>query len=146
LRFRSPTSEPRNRLAADVYRTVRDGGALLVEAPTGSGKTLGTLFPALRAMGDGKTDRIVFLSSRTTGQAAAEASTELLQTSRAVRQVTVTAKAKICFMPEPVCDPELCPYARGYHDRNEAAVVELLALRTMSQRPSAVARASGLPI
>jgi Rad3-related DNA helicase len=143
LAFPFPDFRPAQRgLAADVYRTVRDGGALLVEAPTGSGKTLGTLFPALRAMGDGKTDRIVFLSSRTTGQAAAEASTELLQTSNVVRQITVTAKAKICFMPEPVCDPELCPYARDYYERNEAAVLALLAVRTMSRAAiEAVARA-----
>jgi Rad3-related DNA helicase len=143
LAFPFPEFRPAQRnLAADVYRTVRDGGALLVEAPTGSGKTLGTLFPSLRAMGDGKTDRIVFLSSRTTGQAAAEAGTELLRTHALVRQVTVTAKGKICFMPEPVCDPDICPYARGYYDRSDAAVLELLELRTMSRAAiEAVARA-----
>jgi len=143
LRFPFPEFRPAQRgLAADVYRTVRDGGALLIEAPTGSGKTLGTLFPALRAMGDGKTDRIVFLSSRTTGQAAAEAGTELLRTDTMIRQVTVTAKGKICFMPEPVCDPLLCPYACGYYDRSDAAVLALLDVRTMDRAAiEAVARA-----
>jgi Rad3-related DNA helicase len=121
------------RLAADVYRTVRDGGALIVEAPTGSGKTMGTLFPALRAMGDGHTDRVVFLSSRTTGQSAAESAAEMLNTSQMVRLVTITAKAKICFMPEPICDPELCEFARGYYDRVEGAVDELVERRTMNR-------------
>ncbi len=121
------------RLAAAVYRTVRDGGGMAVEAPTGSGKTMGTLFPALRAMGDGHADRIVFLSSRTTGQVAAESAAALLNTSDMVRLVTVTAKAKICFMPEPVCDPQVCRYAEGYYDRVEDAVSELIERRTMSR-------------
>ena len=128
LKFPFAEFRPAQRaLSADVYRTVRDGGALLFEAPTGSGKTLSALFPALIAMGQGNTDRVVFLSSRTTGQTTAEASVDLLDTGAVVRRVTVTAKAKMCFMPEPVCDPALCPYARGYYDRSEAAVAELLA-------------------
>ncbi len=108
-RFRFPTFRTAQRaLSAEVYRTVRDGGALLFEAPTGSGKTLSALFPSLIAMGQGSTDRLVFLSSKTTGQAAAEAAFKLLDVDDAVRRVTVTAKAKICFMPEPVCDPAIC--------------------------------------
>ncbi len=143
LQFPFATFRPAQRsLAAAVYRTVRDGGALLFEAPTGSGKTLSALFPALIAMGKAATDRIVFLSSRTTGQAAAQASIDLLGADDAIRRITVTAKAKICFMPEPVCDPAICPYARGYYDRSAAAVAELLDVGTMSRNAiEAVARA-----
>ena len=134
LKFPFPSFRPAQRaLSADVYRTVRDGGALLFEAPTGSGKTLSALFPSLVAMGQGSTDRVVFLSSRTTGQTTAEAGVALLGTDDVVRRVTVTAKAKICFMPEPVCDPAICPYARGYYDRNDAAVADLLAIGTMTR-------------
>jgi DNA excision repair protein ERCC-2 len=143
LKFPFAEFRPAQRaLSADVYRTVRDGGALLFEAPTGSGKTLSALFPSLIAMGQGNTDRVVFLSSRTTGQTTAEASVDLLDTGNVVRRVTVTAKAKMCLMPEPVCDPAICPYARGYYDRIDAAVVELLAVGRMT-RPAieAVARA-----
>ncbi len=137
---------PRFRLAqralsAEVYRAVRDGAALLFEAPTGSGKTVGALFPALIAMGQGNVDRLVFLSSRTTGQASAEAGMKVLNTVSTVRRVTVTAKAKICFMPEPVCDPAICRYARGFYDRSDAAVTELLTAGTMSRAAiEAVAR------
>ncbi len=143
LRFPFAAFRPAQRsLSAAVYRTVRDGGALLFEAPTGSGKTLGALFPSLMAMGQACTDRIVFLSSRTTGQATAQASLELLGAGDVVRCVTVTAKAKICFMPEPVCDPATCPYARGYYDRSPAAVAELLEAGTMSRSAiDSVARA-----
>ena len=134
LTFPFPAFRPAQRsLSAEVYRTVRDGGALLFEAPTGSGKTIGALFPALIAMGQGNTDRVVFLSSRTTGQAAAEAGITALGADAALRRVTVTAKAKICFMPEPVCDPGICRYARGYYDRVEAAVTDLLAVATMTR-------------
>ena len=143
LQFPFANFRPAQRaLSADVYRTVRDGGALLFEAPTGSGKTLSALFPSLMAMGQGSTDRVVFLSSRTTGQTTAEASVELLDSSRGIRRMTVTAKAKICFMPEPVCDPEICAYARGYYDRSDAAVAELLAVGAMTRDTiEAVARA-----
>jgi DNA excision repair protein ERCC-2 len=134
LKFPFAEFRPAQRaLSADVYRTVRDGGALLFEAPTGSGKTLSALFPSLIAMGHGNTDRVVFLSSRTTGQTTAESSVDLLDTGGVVRRVTVTAKAKVCFMPEPVCDPAICPYARGYYDRSEAAVSELLAVGRMTR-------------
>ena len=68
LAFPFPSFRPAQRaLSAEVYRTVRDGGALLFEAPTGSGKTLSALFPSLIAMGQGSTDRVVFLSSKATG-------------------------------------------------------------------------------
>ena len=134
LKFPFASFRPSQRaLSAYVYRTVRDGGALLFEAPTGSGKTLSALFPSLMAMGQGRTDRVVFLSSRTTGQTTAEESTTLLGADDVIRRVTVTAKAKICFMPEPVCDPTICPYASGYYDRNDAAVAELLAVGTMTR-------------
>ncbi len=129
---------PRFRLAqralsAEVYRTVRDGAALLFEAPTGSGKTVGALFPSLIAMGQGSVDRLVFLSSRTTGQASAEAGMHVLGTDAVIRRVTVTAKAKICFMPEPVCDPAICRFAKGFYDRSDAAVTQLLATGTMTR-------------
>ncbi|NBI48751.1 ATP-dependent DNA helicase [Burkholderia sp. ISTR5] len=58
-------------LAADVYRAARDGRALLAQAPTGIGKTVGTLFPMLRACGDGYLDRVLFLTAKTPGRALA---------------------------------------------------------------------------
>lgn len=114
------------RLASAVYRSLRDRRALLMEAPTGCGKTVATLFPALKAMAEGRQDRVVYLTARTTGQRAAEDALGLIHGRARFRQVTLTAKQQICFMPEPVCDPELCRYARGYYERRPAAVRELL--------------------
>ena len=134
LAFPHPTFRPAQReLSAAVFRTVRDGGALLFEAPTGSGKTLGALFPTLLAMGRGSVDRVVYLSSRTTGQSAAEATVQRLGADDAVRRITIIAKAKICFMPEPVCDPAICEHARGYYDRCAPAIADLLAAGTMTR-------------
>ena len=127
LQFPFAEFRPRQRqLAAAVYRSLRDRQALLAEAPTGCGKTLATVFPALKALSEAHQHRIVYLTSRTTGQRAAELALAQLQPDARIRSVTITAKARTCFMPEPVCDPERCEYARGYHDRLRPALRELL--------------------
>jgi Rad3-related DNA helicase len=127
LQFPFAEFRPRQRqLATAVYRSLRDRQALLAEAPTGCGKTLATVFPALKALAEAHQDRIVYLTSRTTGQRAAELALAQLDPHAALRSVTLTAKARTCFMPEPVCDPERCAYARGYHDRLQPALRELL--------------------
>ena len=128
-------------LAKTVYRGFRDAADWLVEAPTGSGKTMATVFPALKAMGEGHLDRVVFVTSRTTGQAAAErAFRDAAADVAAV--VVITAKARICFNPGVPCDPDLCEFASGYYDRMPAARRDLLG-RRMADREvvEAVARA-----
>ena len=116
------------RLAQSVYRAARDGGSVLAEAPTGAGKTLGTLFPALRALGDGHADRIVFLSARGTGQRVVEDTLRATTPDpRRLRAVTVTAKHRICFKGRPICDPDACEFARGYYDRRGDALEALFA-------------------
>jgi DNA excision repair protein ERCC-2 len=140
-------------LARHTFRACRDGGTLWVEAPTGSGKTLGTLFPALKSMPAGGVDRVVYLTSRGTGQQAALAAVDAMSTPgagpdprmSALRSIVITARDKICFQPEPVCDPALCPYARGYYDRRRGAVAELVARGTMTRATiESVARARQL--
>jgi DNA excision repair protein ERCC-2 len=127
LQFPFAEFRPRQRqLAAAVYRSLRDRQALLAEAPTGCGKTLATVFPALKALSEAHQGRIVYLTSRTTGQRAAELALAQLQPNARIRSVTITAKHRTCFMPEPVCDPQRCAYARGYHDRSRPALRELL--------------------
>ena len=128
-------------LAKTVYRGFRDAADWLVEAPTGSGKTMATVFPALKAMGEGHLDRVVFVTSRTTGQAAAE--TAFRDAAADVAAVVViTAKERICFNPGVPCDPDLCEFASGYYDRMPRARRDLLG-RRMADREvvEAVARA-----
>lgn len=120
------------RIAKHLYRGFRDGADWLVEAPTGSGKTMAGLFAALKAMGEGEIDRLVFLTSRTTGQRAIEAAlidaVQLVETDSALTAVTVTAKDRICF-GEGSCDRTECQFARSYYERLPAARRRLLGRR-----------------
>ncbi len=115
-------------LARRIYRAWRDEDHLLVDAPTGSGKTMAAAFPGFKAMGEGEVDRLLVLTSRTTGQGAFEQTFgDLVDAGADIFAVTVTAKARICFNPELPCDPELCEFARGHFDRMPAARNDLLA-------------------
>ena len=124
LPFPFPTYRPGQRqLAVAAYRVFASGGRLCVEAPTGIGKTISVLFPALKAMGQGKLERIFYLTARTVGRVVAEkALHELRQAGARLRTLTLTAKDKICFQPAPPCDPAACPFARGYYDRHKSAM------------------------
>ncbi|MCY3620458.1 MAG: ATP-dependent DNA helicase [Gammaproteobacteria bacterium] len=121
------------RIAKHLYRGFRDGADWLVEAPTGSGKTMAGLFAALKAMGEGELDRLVFLTSRTTGQRAMEEAlidaVHLVEADSALTAVTVTAKDRICFGEGPSCDRTECRFARGYYERMPAARRQLLERR-----------------
>ena len=113
------------RIARTLYRGFRDAADWLVEAPTGAGKTIASVFPAVKAMGEGHLDRVVFLTSRTTGQRAAEGAFRDAAGDQAVA-VTITAKERICFNPGTPCDPDRCEFARGYYDRMPAARRDVL--------------------
>lgn len=105
-------------MAVDVFRTIRDGGHMLVQAATGIGKTMATLYPAVKALGHGHVPKVVFLTARTTGRLAAEAALgTLARGGMRLKRITLTAKEKICFSDEKNCSAEACPYARGYYDR-----------------------------
>lgn len=106
-----------------VYKTCTEGGQLLCQAPTGIGKTMSVLFPALKAVGEG--GPIFYLTARGTTRAAAENALALLRTADPdlkLRSVTLTAKDKICLQEHRECTPEACPYANGYYDRVKAAL------------------------
>lgn len=116
-------------LAAAVYAAQRDGRRLFARAPTGTGKTVSTLFPTLKAMGESRLRRLVYLTARTTTQEAAEAAIRLLEErgDLRLRSVTLTAKEKICFRETVDCRPESCPYADGFYDRLNAGLFDLLS-------------------
>ena len=121
----------------DFYRACKAGGKggarLFCQAPTGIGKTMSALFPALKAMGEGHGEKLFYLTARNTTQAAAEDALARLRASApelALRSVTLTAKEKACLCRDaegrPACLPELCPYANGYYDRLKTALSALL--------------------
>ena len=113
--------------AAAVYRTVRAGKNLFAEAPTGTGKTISTLFPAVKAMGEGHLNRVFYLTAKTITRQAAENAVVLLRgAGYDLLSLTLTAKDKICVLPERNCNPRDCARAHGHFDRVNAAVWDII--------------------
>ena len=113
-------------LAVAVYQTIKQSQRLFAQAPTGIGKTMGTLFPALKAMAEGFTVQIFYLTAKTITRTVAEKTlTDLQIQGLAVKRLTLTAKRKLCFLPEVACLPEECLFAKGYYDRARAAVEDM---------------------
>ncbi|MCS7461552.1 ATP-dependent DNA helicase [Paenibacillus doosanensis] len=123
------------KLAGAVYQAIIERQKLFVKAPTGTGKTISTLFPAVKAIGEGKLLRVFYLTAKTIARTAAEQAVGFMQ-SRGLhlRCATLTAKEKICFKEETRCRKEYCEYANGYYDRINAAVLDLLNNETMLTR------------
>lgn len=118
------------QLARAVYKTIAAQGRLFATAPTGVGKTISTLFPALKAMGEEQGERIFYLTAKTvTRQAAEEALTLLRERGAAplrIKTITLTAKDKVCPLEQRNCTPEACPRAEGYYDRINDALFSFL--------------------
>ena len=114
-------------LAGEVYRAIRDEKRLFCQAPTGVGKTISTLFPAVKAMGEELTSRIFYLTAKTvTRQAAADALAVMRRKGLRLKSVVLTAKEKICCQESPECTPGACPRAAGHFDRVNKALYDLL--------------------
>lgn len=127
LAFPFSYREGQKELATYVYRSIVHKRKLFIEAPTGVGKTLSTVFPAVKAIGEGKAERIFYLTAKTITRTVADNTFQLLR-ERQLRFKTVilTAKEKICFMEETECNPGACPYADGHYDRINDAIYDLL--------------------
>lgn len=114
-------------LAVAVYRSIEAEHKLYGEAPTGIGKTISVLFPAIKAMGQEKAEKIFYLTAKTITRIAAEnAIASLRKQGIHLKSVTLTAKDKICFLEERLCMPENCKYADGHFDRINLAIFEAL--------------------
>lgn len=115
-------------LAKAVYASVRDSNHLIVEAPTGIGKTLSTLFPAIKALGKGYTNRIFYLTSKTSHRKVALDALEALQ-SKGLNMLVIglQAKEKLCINDVFTCTPSACPYAKGHYDRINDALYDVVS-------------------
>jgi DNA excision repair protein ERCC-2 len=113
-------------MAVGAYRTIKNGGHLLVQAATGIGKTMAAMFSAVKAIGEGISTKIFYLTARTTGRIAAEkALEELRKKELRLKSLSITAKEKICFCPDSACNPDECEFARGYYDRLNGALEDI---------------------
>jgi DNA excision repair protein ERCC-2 len=118
--------EGQRAFAAEVYRTIRDGGRLFAQAPTGIGKTVSTLYPALKAMAEGCCKKIFYLTAKTITRTVAEKTMgDMRAAGLRCKVLTLTARDKVCFQEVRDCDPEKCPYAKGYFDRIRGALQQL---------------------
>ena len=127
LAFPFPYREGQKELAAGVYRTIARKKNLFIQAPTGVGKTISTLYPAIKAVGEGLGDKIFYLTAKTvTANVAKETLGILCEKGYRAKSVQITAKEKLCPWEEVECNPVSCPYAKGHFDRVNDAVYDLL--------------------
>ncbi len=128
LQFPFPAYRKGQReLAVAAYRTIVSRIKLFVQAPTGTGKTISVLFPAIKAMGEGKAAKLFYLTAKTiTRQVAEEAFEKMRLSGLKMKTLTLTAKEKICFCEKPVCHPEYCTYAKGHYDRVNDAILDAI--------------------
>lgn len=127
MEFPFPYREGQRDLVASVYRTILRKKKLFIQAPTGVGKTMATVFPAVRAVGEGLGEKIFYLTAKTIMRTVAEQAFSLLKEKGLLyKTITLTAKEKICFCEEAECNPDACPYAKGHFDRVNDAVFDLI--------------------
>ena len=131
LEFPYEYREGQRELAVAVYRSILRGKNLFIQAPTGIGKTLSTVFPALKAIGEGYGEKLFYLTAKTITRSVAEECFALLRDRNLYfSTVTVTAKEKLCPMEKAECNPDACPYAKGHFDRVNDAVYDLIHQET----------------
>lgn len=127
LEFPFAYREGQKDLVTYVYRTIYHERKLFLEAPTGVGKTISTVFPSVKAMGKGMGEKIFYLTAKTITRTVAEGTFALLrERGLQFKSVVLTAKEKICFMEKTECNPEYCLYAKGHYDRINDAIYDML--------------------
>lgn len=163
LEFPYPYREGQRKLVGDVYRTIRRGKNLFLQAPTGVGKTISTIFPAVKAVGEELADRIFYLTAKTiTATVAKETFGLLREQGYQAKIIQLTAKEKLCLFGNTAieqeaadqdnlypdfpqikleCNPQNCPYAKGHFDRVNDAVFELLQASDLFTREEILAQA-----
>lgn len=127
--------ETQREMIKECYLDIKHGCRLFCQAPTGIGKTISTLYPSVRAMGEGAADKIFYLTSKASIRREAFSAAEKLRTSGArLRTCVITAKEQICLCGakrysrvSSNCRPDVCPYAVGYYDKRELALSELVS-------------------
>lgn len=130
LKFPFAYRPGQRELAVNVYKAVDRGRNLFIQAPTGVGKTISTVYPSVMSLGNKRGGKLFYLTAKTiTRTAAAEAFSLLQEQGLQFKTVTITAKEKICFAGSdtgPECNPASCPYAKGHYDRVNDAAYDLV--------------------
>ena len=126
LEFPFAYRKGQREMVSGIYHAISKKEQIFIQAPTGVGKTMSAVFPAVRAIGQGMAETVFYLTARTITRTVAQDAFEILRGRGLLfKVVTITAKEKLCFCDKPECDPEKCPYAKGHYDRINDAVYEL---------------------
>ena len=126
LEFPFEYRKGQRKMVSGIYHAISKKEQIFIQAPTGVGKTMSAVFPAVRAIGQGMAETVFYLTARTiTRTVAQDAFEKLRDRGLLFKVVTITAKEKLCFCDKPECEPEKCPYAKGHYDRINDAVYEL---------------------
>lgn len=126
LEFPFAYRKGQREMVSGIYHAISCKEQIFIQAPTGIGKTMSAVFPAVRAIGQGMAETVFYLTARTITRTVAQDAFEILRDRGLLfKVVTITAKEKLCFCDKPECDPEKCPYAKGHYDRINDAVYEL---------------------
>ena len=142
LEFPFPYREGQYKLVGDVYRTIHRKKILFIQAPTGTGKTISALFPAIRAVGENLGDKIFYLTAKTITRTVAKDTCDLLTANGYRGKVIVlTAKEKMCPCEEMDCNPSNCLRAKGHYDRVNDAVYDLITTEEDFTRERMLAQA-----
>ncbi|MDD7464225.1 MAG: ATP-dependent DNA helicase [Anaerococcus sp.] len=116
------------KMAVAVYTAFLEEKRLFVDAPTGTGKTISTVFPGVKSFGEGLADKIFYLTAKNTNAKEALKAISLLKEKNLyIKAVSITSKEKICLNDEVKCNPEDCPFAKGHFDRVNDALKDILA-------------------
>ncbi|MCH1627952.1 ATP-dependent DNA helicase [Ferdinandcohnia quinoae] len=127
--------EGQRTLAGAIYKTIAEGRNIFANAPTGIGKTISTIFPTVKAIGEGKLERMFYLTAKTiTRQTAEEAFSLMRRKGLCMSAVTITAKEKVCFKEETRCQKDYCEFANGYYDRINEAILDIFSHETFINR------------
>ncbi|MGG7215128.1 ATP-dependent DNA helicase [Clostridium nigeriense] len=114
-------------LAVACFNNIKEKAVLFAQAPTGIGKTISTIFPAVKSLGEDRGERIVYLTAKTiTRTVAEEAVSRLKDNKLSCRNITLTAKEKICFKDKSSCNPDQCEYALNYYDKVNDVILAML--------------------
>lgn len=129
--FKGGVREAQKEFILEAFRTIKARRRLMVQAPTGTGKTMASLYPALKSIGEGYADKIFYFTGKATTAYSALNAVEIMRASLPdFRSIIITSKDKCCTSFKPTehrkCDPKHCPRAMAYYDKINVALIDLL--------------------
>ena len=115
------------KLVNIIYKTIKEKEILFAQAPTGTGKTISTIFPAVKAIGEGIGEKIIYLTAKTINRQVAEDTFGRLRNcGLKFKSIVITAKEKICINDSFECNPEKCKYAKGYYEKVKEVIYNII--------------------